>query len=106
MVEEVKIKLFYDHILTTLEYEDATEGGILLNNYPKEIQTVVACGPNSGVKVGDKVAIAYNRFPVHREAPKNGIGRDKETVILPGEKIDGKEYMLLSTRELKWVVDA
>jgi hypothetical protein len=100
--EELKVRLFFDRILTTYNKAGKSKGGIYLDA-PAEYQTVVACGPNSNVNVGDVIAINYQLFPSKKEYPKNGIGQDKEITILPLEEIDGEEYLLLSSREVKWI---
>jgi len=107
--KEVKIpnvKLFFDQILTTVHRQTVTESGLILPDSSgniKTIQIVVAVGPGAGVKVGDKVEIAPERFKVKLSAPKYDVGPDKREVQVPIELIDGEPYLFMSTRELKWV---
>jgi len=103
-----KVKLLYaDKLLTTVNSRRVTDSGIILtDNELGEVytrQTVVATGPNSTIKIGDEVELNFDLFPEKREAPKNGIGKDKVFLVLPVETIDGERYLFLSQREVKWV---
>jgi len=112
MAEEITtkipaIRVFYDRIITTVNYQLKTEGGVLLGDGKKGIpytkQTVLVAGPTSNVSVGDEVEINFNLFPTHKTAPKLGIGGDTESIILPLEYIDEEDYFFISSREVKWV---
>ncbi len=103
-----KVRLLFDHILTTSFTKTVTASGVLLQDNKGNIltdQTVVAIGPNADVKVGDKVEIDPTRFKVQLSAPKNDIGPDNRTLIVPLEEIENEVYLFLSMRELKWVYD-
>ena len=103
--EEVKlpkVRLFFDRILTTFKNENTTKAGII-QLQPDSKQIVVACGPNANVSIGDVVEINYNLMPKKYDTPAHGIGKDKETIVLPTEMIDGEEYLFISSREIKWV---
>lgn len=102
----LNVTVFYDRIITTLNYDKATSGGILLGDgkkgIPRTRQTVVVAGPNSNVSVGDEIEINFNSFPVKRKTPSLKIGPDNETIILPLETIDEEDYFFISSREIKW----
>lgn len=103
-----KIRLLFDHILTTSFTKSITASGVLLQDKKGNVltdQIVVAVGPNADVKIGDRVEIDPGRFKVQYSAPKNDIGPDNRTLIVPLEEIDGVIYMFMSMRELKWVYD-
>jgi hypothetical protein len=73
-------------------------------------QTVLACGPAAGVEVGEEVELNPARFQTQNLGPKRlgehmDTGPDRINVILPMEYIDGEAYMLVSTRELKYVYE-
>jgi len=101
-----KVKLLFDHILTTSFTQSVTASGIILKDKKGNVltdQVVVAVGPNADVKIGDRVEIDPNRFKVKYSAPKNDIGPDNTQLVVPLEQIDGEIYMFLSMRELKWI---
>ncbi len=100
-----KIELFGDSIIATATTRTVLKSGIILNQGKGDLlttQTVLACGPHSLVKVGDKVEINPNRFNVKHIAPKNDIGPDKKEVQVPIEFIEGTPSLFISTRELKY----
>lgn len=103
-----KVRLLFDHILTTSFTQDVTPSGVILADKKGNIlthQTVVAVGPNSNVKVGDMVEIDPNMFKVKLGPPRNDIGPDTRTLMIPMEQIEDVVYLFLSMRELKWVYD-
>lgn len=106
-MKKPNVKLFFDRILTTVNYKKETSGGILLGDGEKGIpytkQTVVACGSNSNVSVGDEIEINFSLFQVKKSAPAHGIGKDNEKIVLPLEHINEEDYFFISSREVKWV---
>lgn len=106
-VSEPNVTVFYDRILTTVNYKKETSGGILLGDGEKGIpytkQVVVACGHNSNVSVGDEIELNFSLFPVKRTTPSHKIGPDNEKIVLPLEQINGEDYFFISSREVKWI---
>ena len=103
-----KVKLFFDHILTTSHKQHVTPSGIILTDRQSSIKThqmVVACGENANVKIGDWVEINPARFKVKYKTPSHGVGPDVGEVQVPLEKINEEVYLFMSTRELKWIYD-
>ena len=106
-LKKLNIRLTFDHIITTLNVKKVTESGIILtSNESGEIltrQTVLACGPNSLVTMGEEVEVNVNLFKRKFTAPKNGIGKDLEEIIPPIELIDGEPYLFITSREIKYI---
>ena len=102
-----KVRLQYDKILTTMNEEKVTKSGLIRSSsLILNRQTVVACGPNSGVKVGDEVEINPAFFPKRfKEEAKNDVGPDIYTAEPPIEYIDGIPYLYISSREIKWIYE-
>jgi len=103
-----KIKLFFDHILTTSFRQSVTPSGLLLKDNKGNLltrQRVVAVGPNAGVKIGDEVELDPERFKVKYSEPKNDVGPDVKELLIPMEVINGVVYLFLTMRELKWAYD-
>jgi len=99
------IELFGDGIITTTLTRKVSKSGIILNKGKGDMltkQVVLACGPHSLVEVGDEVEINPERFSVKFKHPKNDIGPNIKEVQVPIEWIDGKPYLFLSTREIKY----
>ena len=107
-IKNPKVKLFLDRILTTVKVKKITESGIILTHkqegQPETRQTVVAAGPNSGVKIGDEVEINFQAFPHKKvkDAP-NDVGKHIYEMTYPIETIDNELYFYISSREVKWV---
>ena len=106
-LKKLNIRLTFDHIITTLNVKKVTESGIILTSKESgEIltrQTVLACGPNSLVSVGEEVEINLNMFKRKFTAPKNGIGPDIEEIIPPIEIVNNEPYLFITSREIKYV---
>jgi hypothetical protein len=106
-LKKLNIRLTFDHIITTLNVKKVSNSGIILTSKEQgEIltrQTVLACGPNSMVTVGEEVEININLFKRKFTAPKNGIGKDLEEIIPPVELIDGAPYLFITSREIKYI---
>jgi len=103
-----KVKLLFDHILTTSFRQNVTPSGLILKDNKGNIltrQTVVAVGPNAGVKLGEEVELDPERFKVKYNAPKNDVGPDNKELLIPLEILNGTVYLFLTMRELKWVYD-
>lgn len=106
-LKQLNVRVMYDHIITTLNTRKTTSSGIILkSNEQGEIltrQTVLACGPNAGVSVGEEVEINVAKFPVKVKNAANGIGPDtKGDIIPPIEVIEGEPYLFISSREVKY----
>jgi len=67
-------------------------------------QVVVAAGPNAQVKVGDWVAINVDMFPKETKPGKHDIG-NKIIIHPPLEKFGGTEYLFLTDRHIKYIID-
>ena len=106
-LKKLNVRVPYDHIITTLNVRKVTKEGIILTSKESgEIltrQTVLVCGPNSLVTVGEEVEINTSLFKKEYSDPKNGIGKDKVEVIPPIEIIEGEPYLYISSREIKWI---
>jgi hypothetical protein len=104
-MQELKIKLFFDHIVTTCNRRKVEVGKLVTqldDILPR--QTILAAGPNADVEVGNEVELNLNRFPRIQVQAKNDIGPDKAgAIIYPTETILGREVMLMSTREIKYI---
>jgi hypothetical protein len=100
-----KVELFLDQILTTAFTRDVTSSGLILADKKGNIKTdqiVVAAGPHSSLKPGDKVEIAPERFRKTASAPKYDVGPDVVNIEVPIEIIDDVPYLFMSMRELKF----
>jgi hypothetical protein len=101
----LKIKLMFDHIVTTCNRRKVEVGKLIVQ--PDDIlskQTVLSAGSNAGVEVGEEIEINLNRLPRIQVQAKNDVGPDKTgAIIYPTEKILGREVMLLSSREIKYI---
>lgn len=104
-----KVTMLYDHILTSVITRKVTASGVIVNAGKRgEIlnrQVVVAAGPNSSVEIGDEIELNVDRFPRKNIPAKNDIGPDGMLVIPPIEIIDSVEYLLISSREIKYIYD-
>lgn len=112
--EPLKLRLFYDHIITTCRTKGSTKSGIILNAGKGEVlnrQKVLAAGPGSGVEVGEEVELNPDTFPKMKVTPKtqsgyeHGIGPDGMVVVPPVEYIDDIPYLRVNTHKLKWVYE-
>jgi len=110
----LKLRLFYDHIITTCRTKDVSPSGIILNAGKGEVlnrQKVLACGPGSGVEVGEEVELNPDTFPKIKVTPKthggyeHGIGPDGTVTVPPVEYIDDIPYLRVNTHKLKWVYE-
>jgi len=107
-VEQPKLRMFSDHILCTANRVTMSKGGIILNEGKGEMksrQTVICCGPASGLEPGMDIELNPARFPREAIPAKYETGPDTFKVMLPVEKIDGKDYLYISTREIKWAYE-
>lgn len=98
----------YDRILTTAHSQKVSASGVILAPGEGAIltkQQVVAAGPTSVVKKGEWVEIDPNKFPKKRIKARYDIGPDSEVAVPPIEIIDGEQYLLISTRELKYIYE-
>lgn len=103
-----KLRMFSDHILTTARTNKVTKSGVILNEGKGEMftrQTVVCCGPASGLEPGMDVELNPNRFEKVRIPAKYETGPDTFKVVFPLEIIDGEQYLLISTREIKFAYE-
>jgi len=102
------VEMIFDQILTTANTTRVSNSGVILSMHEKgELktrQTVVACGPNSLVAIGNEIEIDPMKFPrkLLKEAP-NGIGKDHYMVQPPYVTIDKYDYLHISSRDLKWI---
>lgn len=82
------------------------EGIVVTSSERGEIltrQTVLVAGPNALVKPGDEIEISTANFKKKFIHPKNGIGADYEVTLPPIEIIDKKEYLFLSSNDIKYI---
>ena len=101
-IKKPEVEVLFDKILTTYKSGKTTAGGIFIDA-PDSRQTVVACGPNSSVTIGDEIEINFLMLPKRYEKAKYDKGPDKAITVLPIEEIDGEEYLYISSREVKWI---
>lgn len=66
---------------------------------------VVCAGPHSSAKVGEWVQVNPDSFAKSRSNPAHDIGPDNVKIIVPIEVIADKEYLLMSTRNIKYIYD-
>lgn len=107
-MKKPKVRVFYDKILTTVNTKKMQGNIILTSNERGEIltrQTVVACGPNSNVEVGDDIEINVELFQKRRIPAKNDVGPDNYELIPPIEMIGKEYYLFITSREVKWVYE-
>ncbi len=103
-----KVEMIFDQILTTASTTRVSNSGLIMSAHEKgdlqTRQTVVACGPNSLVKVGTDIEIDPMKFPrkMIKEAA-NGIGKDHYMIQPPYVTIEGQDYLHISSRDLKWL---
>jgi hypothetical protein len=86
-----------------------TPGGIVLTKpQVASRQTVLVAGSTAGVEVGEEIELNFARFAQKNTGPRavgsvNDIGPDQYEIVIPVEVIDGKQYLLLSSREIKYI---
>lgn len=101
-MQKLKVRLLDDYLITTTNKRD----GLIILEGPSEIltrQTVLVAGPNAMVVPGDEIEINTSGFQRKFVHPKNGIGPDIEVVVPPLIEIDKKEYLYLSSRQIKYI---
>ena len=103
-VKRPKVKLNFNHILTSCVVQKETKGGIIIEEIIP-YQVVVAAGENAMVKVGDVVEIDPSNFQRERIDAKYDIGQDKYRLVPPVHKILDNEYMFISDRNIKWIYE-
>ena len=67
-------------------------------------QVVVAVGPTAQVKVGDWVVINVDMFPKTSAPGKHDVG-NTVTVHPPLDKIGGTDYLVISDRHIKYLIN-
>ena len=107
-MEELKIRCMFDHIITTMNTRKVSDSGIVLtSNEEGELltkQTVLVAGPNANVSPGEEIELFMDRFKIeHKENAKYDIGPDRYAIKVPVEIINGKKYLFISSREVKYV---
>jgi hypothetical protein len=120
-MQELKIRLMYDNIVTTMNTKKVTNSGVIITSKKEgdilTRQTVLAAGPNAGVEVGEEIEINVDRFPKKNVGPKqvgavSDIGSDRFVIVPPievlsvtDEKGVTKEepFLFISSREIKYI---
>ena len=97
------IKVLFNHVVTSA-HNVHSNSRIITQNVMSHRQVVVAAGPNAEVKVGDWVAINIDMFPKETKPGKHDIG-NKVIIHPPIEKIDGVEYLFITDRHIKYVIN-
>lgn len=111
-MEKLNVRCMGDSLITTVNTRKVTASGLIITD--KEMgevltrQTVLVAGPHAGVVAGEEIEINTSRFPRKNLGPKqvgsvNDIGPDRFEVIVPIEKIDGKDYLFLNSTHIKFV---
>jgi hypothetical protein len=107
-VEHPRLRMFSDSILCTANKIKMSKSGIVLNEGKGDMktrQTVICCGPASGLEPGMEIELNPSRFQREHIPAKYETGPDTYKVLLPIEIVDGIEYLLISTRELKYAYE-
>jgi co-chaperonin GroES (HSP10) len=110
----IKKRPMFDKIITTANREMATASGVILADTTGKhgklytTQTVLRVGEHvpDYIKPGTIVEMDMTTFPKKRIPAKHDVGPDTEYIIPPlYEDDDGSEFMLMSVRNLLYVVD-
>lgn len=114
MTNKLKVRPMFDSIVTTANRSNDTDGGLIIvdniggQGKLKTTQIVLRVGENvpSYIKEGTEVELNMSTFPRKAIAPKNGVGDSTYEVEPPLYATkDGVEFMLMSVRNLLYIVD-
>lgn len=110
--------MFTGVIVTCDRYtaEDTTQDGIedvSMTGRIKELQTVISPSEqclNRGIKVGDLVALSYEKYKKEKNVRKNDFGVDEDFnkqiyYEMPVIMIDNKEHMLVDISDIELKVE-
>lgn len=95
-------------IIISANKESVTKSGLIVPDSLTitPVQEVLAIGKYvRDVEVGDMVEVNPLSFPTEKTLPKNGIGADLESPIIPlFEDVDNTPFMKVRENNLLWII--